>query len=135
MKIDRKYISVIVALGLVAVIAAKFWSSSSDVPPTGISSTSGPAIILVRGDNSPSCRAIHGLVEQAAERYRGRIEVIQTDWTANNPLIERYRIRFLPTVVFINRNGAEVGRLVGESEAVQNQLARALSQAESLLKQ
>jgi len=134
MKIDRKWIGIIVTLVLVAVIVVKLWPDSGNTRQATLAPPSGPAIILVRGDNSPSCRTIHGLVEQAAERYRGRIEVIQIDWSPDNPLIEQYRIRFLPAVVFIGRDGHEIGRIVGEGKAAQAQLAQALSQAEALLK-
>jgi len=133
MKIDRKYIGVAVVLLLVAIFTLKLWPDSSHAPQATVTRPNGPAIILVRGDNSPGCNAIHGLVEQAAERYHGRIEVIQTDWSPDNPLIEQYQIRFLPAVVFIDRKGSEVGRIIGESRAVQDQLSQALSQAEALL--
>ena len=72
-------------------------------------------------------------MEQAKERYQGQIEVIQSDWSPDNPLIEQYQIRFLPAVIFIDRQGNEKGRIVGESPAVQAQLAEALAQAEQLL--
>ncbi len=133
MKIDRKYIGVAVVLMLVAIFTLKLWPDSSHSPQAAATIPTGPAIILVRGDNSPSCQVIHGLVDQAADRYGDQIEVIQTDWSLDNPLIEHYQIRFLPAVVFIDDDGAEVGRIVGESKAVQDQLAQALSQAETLL--
>lgn len=134
MKIDRKYIGSAIVLALVAVVALKLWPNSGHTQQIAATRPNGPAIILVRGDNSPSCKIIHGLVEQAADRYGDQIEVIQTDWSPDNPLIEQYQIRFLPTVVFIGRDGKEVGRIIGESKSVQEQLAQALSQAEALLK-
>ncbi len=130
---DRKSIGAIILLLLVAVSALKLWPDSTQSPHAGIKLPKGPAIILIRGDNSPSCKIIHGLVEQAAERYSNRIEVIQTDWSPDNPLIKHYQIRFLPAVVFIGSDGKEVGRIIGESKAVQDQLAQALSQADALL--
>ncbi len=57
----------------------------------------------------------------------------QTDWSTDNPLIRKYRIRFLPAVVFVNSKGNEVERIIGESSAVQTKLARSLAQAEHLL--
>jgi len=93
----------------------------------------GPAIILFRGDNSANCRAIDHLVDQAAHRYRGQISVVQTDWSTDNPLIRKYRIRFLPAVILVDSKNHEVKRIVGESPAVQKKLARALNQAEHLL--
>ena len=133
MKFDQKYIGIAVVLALAAILVLKLWPNDNDIPQASITPPKGAAIILVRGDNSPSCNIIHGLVEQAAERYGDRIEVIQTDWSQDNPLIEHYQIRFLPAVVFVGRDGKEAGRIIGESKAVQDQLAQALSQAETLL--
>jgi Thioredoxin len=133
MRFDRKFVGVAVIAVFVGVFALKLRPDSSHTQKVGMSPPKGPAIILVRGDNSPGCRAIHGLVEQAARRYRGRIEVIQTDWSPDNPLIGQYQIRFLPAVVFIGRDGDEIGRIVGESKAVQDRLAEALAGAEVLL--
>ncbi|ALP53677.1 hypothetical protein Tel_11315 [Candidatus Tenderia electrophaga] len=118
---------------LLGVLGIKLWPTASETQIAQITSPDGPAIVLIRGDNSPSCQAIHRLVEQAEQRYQGRIEVIQTDWSPDNPLIERYQIRFLPAVVFIDSQGNERGKIVGESQAVQEQLAQALAQAEQLL--
>ena len=94
----------------------------------------GPAIILFRGDdNDNNCRAIYHLVDQAAIRYQGRISVVRTDWSTDNPLIRKYRIRFLPAVIFVDRKNNEVKRIIGESPAVQTKLADTLNQAEQLL--
>jgi len=72
-------------------------------------------------------------VDQAAHRYQGRISVVQTDWSTDNPLINKYQIHFLPAVVFVDSKGNEVERIIGESPAVQTKLADALNQAEHLL--
>lgn len=95
----------------------------------------GPAVILFRGDNSPGCQAIHHLVDEAAVRHGKQINFAQTDWSADNPLIKKYQIRFLPTVVFIDQHDKEVGRIIGESPAVQQKLGQALAQIEELLRQ
>ena len=96
MKIDRKYIGVVVVLMLVGIFAVKLWPDSSNAQQAGFAPTkiSGPAIILFRGDNSANCRAIHQLVDQAAHRYQDRISVVQTGWSPDNPLIKKYQIRF-----------------------------------------
>lgn len=123
---------VVVAL-LIGVLGAKLWPAVTESQTVQIAPPDGPAIVLIRGDNSPGCNAIHGLVEEAEQRYQGRIEVIQTDWSPDNPLIEHYQIRFLPAVVFIDSQGNELDQIIGESPAVQVQLSQALAQAEQLL--
>lgn len=130
-----KITGIVVTAVLLGVLGIKLWPIISASQTTTIKPPDGPAIVLIRGDNSPGCNAIHGLVEQAEQRYRGKIEVIQTDWSADNPLIEYYQIRFLPAVIFIDRHGKEQGRIIGESPAVQARLSQALMQAEQLLLQ
>jgi len=130
MRIAGIVVVIVVVLGVVGI---KLWPSASEQETTQTVLPDGPAIILVRGDNSAGCRAIHELVDRAEQRYQNRIEVIQTDWSPDNPLIERYQIRFLPAVVFIDSQGNELGKIIGESPAVQEQLAQALAQAEQML--
>jgi len=96
---------------------------------------SGPAVILFRGDNSPSCQTIHQLVNKAEQRYGNQISFRQFDWSVDNPLIERYQVRFLPTVLFIDKNGDERARSVGESPAVQAKLKDTLARLDRLLLQ
>jgi len=50
-----------------AVYGWKVWQQEAALSklPTQIA---GPAVILFRGDNSPSCQAIHQLVDQAKVR-------------------------------------------------------------------
>ena len=95
----------------------------------------GPAVILFRGDNSPSCRAVHQLVDEAEQRYNSQVAFQQLDWSADNPLIKHYQVRFLPTVLLIDNQGKEVDRIVGESPAVQAKLKERLSKLHSLLVQ
>lgn len=118
-----------------AIFGWKAWQkqiTSNDLQSTQVK---GPSVILFKGDNSPSCQAIHRLVDQAAVQYGKKINFVQLDWDASNPLITTYQIRFLPTVVFIDRHDKEVGRIVGESPAVQQKLGQILSQLEELLGQ
>ena len=117
---------------IAAVFIGKLWQqhTSLDNLPTQVN---GPAVILFRGDNSPSCRAVHQLVEQAKTRFGNQINFVQTDWSADNPLIKKYQVRFLPAVVFIDYKDNEAGRIIGESPKVQQKLKHALTQLEQLL--
>jgi len=116
-----------------AVYGWKVWQQEAALSklPTQIA---GPAVILFRGDNSPSCQAIHQLVDQAKVRHGSQIHFVQTDWSSDNSLIKEYKIRFLPTVVFIDYNGKEAGRIIGESTIIQQKLEQALAQVEQLLR-
>lgn len=117
-----------------AVLGWKAWQQPSASITPSSTQVEGPAVILFRGDNSPSCQAIHRLVDEAAARHGKQIHFAQLDWSADNPLIKHHQIRFLPTVVFVDRHHKEVGRIVGESPAVQQKLAQTLAQIDDLLR-
>jgi len=130
-----------ITLGLLVLIAAgslfgwNAWQGQNETTRGAVAVTQikGPAVILFRGDNSAGCRAIHQLVDQASARYGQTIRFAQLDWSANNPLIEQYKIRFLPTVVFIDQHDKVVGRITGESPGVRQKLGQTLAQLEELL--
>ncbi len=94
---------------------------------------SNPTIILFRGDNSPNCQIIQQLVNKAEQRYGDQITFRQFDWSPDNPLIKKYNVRFLPTVLLIDKNGKEVASTIGESPAVQAKLKKILINPEHLL--
>lgn len=116
-----------------SVFGWKVWQRQSGTSTPPISQVKGPAVILFRGDNDPGCQAIYQLVDEAAARRDKQIHFTQLDWSDDNPLIKEYRIRFLPTVVFVNQQDKEVGRIVGEGPAVQQQLKRTLTRIDDLL--
>lgn len=118
-----------------SVFGLKTRAPDTPIPASNPAQVTGPAVILFRGDNSPSCRAIHRLVDAAEQRYGRQISFRQLDWSPNNTLIEHYQVRFLPTVLLIDREGKEVGRIIGESPAVQARLKDTLAQLDSLLMQ
>ena len=132
----KKYGSWLIALVIIGtVFGLKTRTPDTQMPASNPAPVTGPAVILFRGDNSPSCRVIHRLVDEAEQRYGGQITFRQLDWSADNPLIERYQVRFLPTVVLIDHKGKEVGRIMGESPAVQARLKDALARLDPLLTQ
>jgi len=126
---------VLLAVIIGTVIGLKVWQQQSVTTAQPITDVKGPAVILFRGDNSPSCQTIHQLVDDAAVLSGKQIYFAQLDWSDDNPLIKKYQIRFLPTVVFVDRQDKEVGRIVGESPAVQKKLKQALTHIDELVLQ
>ena len=116
------------------VFGLKTRTSDAPLPESDTAQVAGPAVILFRGDNSPSCRVIHRLVDEAEKDYN-QITFRQLDWSPDNSLIEHYKVRFLPTVLLINHQGQEVTRIIGESPAVQAELKDTLARLDSLLLQ
>lgn len=135
MQLKRIGLGLLIVAIIGAVFGWKAWQQHSASVSQPLTRVKGPAVIVFRGDNSPSCQAIHHLVDEAAARHSKQINFTQLDWSADNPLIKQYQIRFLPTVVFVDHHNKEVGRIVGESPAVQQKLAQALAQIDDLLRQ
>lgn len=133
MKMKRFGLSLLILLIIGTVFGLKAWQKQTASTSLTSKEVKGPAVILIRGDNSPSCRAIHTLVERAAVRHGQQINFVQVDWADDNPLLKKYKIQFLPTVVFVNKHDQEVARIIGESPAVQQKLRQSLTELNDLL--
>jgi thiol-disulfide isomerase/thioredoxin len=132
----KKYWPWLLAVVIIGtVFGLKTRTSDTMLPASNPTQVTGPAVILFRGDNSPSCQVIHRLVDEAEQRYSSQITFRQLDWSPDNPLIEHYQVRFLPTVLLIDRKGKEVARIIGESPAVQARLKDTLARLDPLLMQ
>jgi len=131
----RFWLGLIIIVSIGAVFGWKVWQKQLTSNDLQSNRVKGPAVILFKGDNDPGCQMIYHLVDQAASTHSDKITFLQLDWSANNPLIKSFEIRFLPTVVLIDQNDKEVARFIGESVAVQQKLGEVFSQLEQLLRQ
>lgn len=126
-----------IGIGLFVIIVAamagwNLWQEPATNNEQIITQVEGPAVILFKGDNSGDCRAIYKIVNDAEIRYGDKITFIDTGWSEDNPLIKKYQIRFLPTVVFVDQDNIEVDRIVGEGETVEQKLKQRLDQIEDI---
>lgn len=124
---------IVIALVIILIISWKSAQKSTTTNKELISEVKYPAVLLFKGDNSPGCRAIDKVIIDAQLKYND-INFMLMDWSDKNPLIKKYQVRFLPTVVFINKNNKEVKRIIGESPAVKKKLEQTVDQLESLLR-
>jgi hypothetical protein len=135
MPLKRIGLMLAVLISVIAMYGPQLWRQHHTSEAVPARMLQGPAVILFRGDNDPGCRRIYQLVEDAATQHDKRIQFIRENWSDDNPLITQYRIRFLPSVIFIDQHGREKLRIVGESPAVQHKLQQALARLEQLLAQ
>jgi thioredoxin 1 len=65
--------------------------------------------------NCIPCRMMQPIMEDIKKEYKEQVEVVFYDvWTeAGRPLGEKYKIRAIPTQVFLDKNGTEYFRHVG----------------------
>ena len=60
------------------------------------------------------CRLIAPIIDQLAEDYQGKAEVVKVDLDQNKGNAKEYKIRSIPTVL-IFKDGQEVDRIVGRA--------------------
>ena len=60
------------------------------------------------------CRLVAPLIDQLAENYQGKAEVVKVDLDQNKGNAKQYNIRSIPAVL-IFKNGQEVERIVGRA--------------------
>jgi thioredoxin 1 len=71
------------------------------------------------------CRKMAPLLEKAAAEYAGKANIVSVDLDEYAALGRYYQIRAMPTQIFYNTKGEEVGRHVGflPSEEIASKLA------------
>lgn len=61
----------------------------------------------------PPCKEQAPIIEELAQEYKGRIEIISIDTDRNPTLAEKFKIKAIPTLVFLDANQRELSRNVG----------------------
>jgi thioredoxin len=61
----------------------------------------------------PPCRELKPTIEALAKIYEGKIEVKSIDADENKDLVEKFKVRAIPTLVFLDAKGNELSRIVG----------------------
>ncbi|MFC1568485.1 thioredoxin family protein, partial [Candidatus Margulisiibacteriota bacterium] len=61
------------------------------------------------------CKMMQPIIDEIAQEYQGQVAVVFYDvWTpAGRPYAEKYKIRSIPTQVFLDKDGKEYYRHVG----------------------
>ena len=59
------------------------------------------------------CQMVGPMINELADEYAGRIIVGKIDVDANSEIPSQYGVRNIPTILFFNKNGEVVKKLVG----------------------
>lgn len=74
-----------------------------------------------------SCQMVGPMINELADEYAGRIIVGKIDVDANSEIPSQYGVRNIPTILFFNKNGEVVKKLVGvQTKAVLREEAEKL---------
>lgn len=71
-----------------------------------------PVVIDFWAEWCGPCRMIGPIIEELAEEYEGKVVIGKCDVDSNDDIVAQYRVRNIPTVVFI-KDGAVVNKVVG----------------------
>ncbi len=118
-------------IGLVAVLVAciLFLKSHRLPPAVPTAPNQTPVVILVAdfgeaNDSNDACADIIRAVREASARG---VRVTELPPDSKSELLRQHRVVIVPTVLFLDRSGAEVSRFEGESaatvKAIHTQLA------------
>lgn len=115
---------------VIVLVACILFLKSHVLPPAApTASSQSPAVILVAdfgeaNDSNDACADIIRAVREASARG---VRVTELPPDSKSSLLRQHHVVTVPTILFLDRNGAEVSRFEGESaatvKAVQTRLA------------
>ncbi|HOJ50973.1 MAG TPA: thioredoxin domain-containing protein [Syntrophales bacterium] len=72
-----------------------------------------PVLAEFGADNCAPCRELKPILQKIKTEYAGKMEVIMIDVRYEKEVADRYKIMVVPTLIFFDRTGKEVGRFHG----------------------
>lgn len=115
----------VVAILAAAIVAAGAWTVlpwRQTVTTAGLPGTDAvraalrqgkPAIVEFGSNSCYGCREMQRILAAFTSEYGDRVSVASVDVLANREYIPRYRIQAIPTQVFYDAEGREIGRHMG----------------------
>ncbi|ADU67057.1 thioredoxin family protein [Desulfurispirillum indicum] len=76
-----------------------------------------PVLLDFGGDGCPTCVQMKPTVYRTITDYQDTLRVVMVDTNVDRQLSAEYRVRAIPTYVFIDPSGREIDRHIGFMEA------------------
>ena len=114
-----KYLKIVIPVVIIAAAAVLIVARESGPRPAEAAAPSGgpgegiPALIDLGADRCVPCIKMAPILQELREEYHGRLEVIFLDVWKDRTAGQRYGIRLIPTQIFFDAQGKELGRHEG----------------------
>jgi len=77
-----------------------------------------PALIEFGAETCSQCKRMKVVLDGIRQRYRGRAQVVQVNVNRDRAVTRQFKIMVIPTLVFFDARGREVGRSYGYQDEV-----------------
>lgn len=104
--------TVVVACGLWLPLAVDT-AEARQIDMQSILSKQTPVMLQFGKSFCPRCKANKPVLDSAAKAYAGKAQIISVDSDFNMGLVRSFRVRLIPTQVFLRPNGEEFYRHEG----------------------
>ena len=81
-------------------------------------SSGQPALIEFGAETCSQCKRMKVVLDGVSKRYKGRAHVVQVNVNKDKAVTRQFRIMVIPTLVFFDTRGKEVGRAYGFMDEV-----------------
>ena len=128
----KKVILVVVVLAVIGILAYKFMGDRNQVTNTNVAVTNSvPAASPATNaqattdnqkvfylfhnpkDQDEECRTIYAFADDVERDLSGRVKVLRPDVKAETALVEKYKVKVLPTILITSPDGTEQQRFDG----------------------
>jgi len=114
--LTRKMVFYVVTLSCIVLTTSPIWAAEGKIDLQALMSKGVPVLLeFGRGWCIP-CKYMKPILEDTSRAFAGRVIVTTVDMDANKDLVSSFRIRMMPTQVFIMPDGKEFFRNEGTLE-------------------
>jgi len=102
-----------VLLLLALCLAAPTGAGAGGAAPPTLPVKGMVTMVELGSDVCLPCRRMAPLLEELKKEYQGKAAIVYLDVWENRALAFKYKIRVIPTLIFYDRQGREIGRHEG----------------------
>jgi thioredoxin 1 len=103
--------------GLNNLLHSEFQTNTATRVKAALSSGQ-PALIEFGAETCSQCKRMKEVLDSISQRYRGRAQVVQVNVNKDKAITRQFKIMVIPTLVFFDATGKEVGRTYGFMDEV-----------------